>query len=265
MKIIQISDTHLSLVADHFIGNWPPLAAWIEAEKPDLVIHTGDLTMDGADRVEDLRYAAALLQGLTAPVRAVPGNHDVGDARDAKQPVDAARLAQWRAEIGDDRWFVDLGRWRLIGLDALLIGSGTEEEDEQAAWLDAAMDGIGGRQLAWFMHKPLFLEAPGDTEPGYWAVKPAQRQAWLDRLRRHNVALVGTGHLHKAHQAAVEGTSYVWAPSSAFLCGPQIQPDMPGDKYLGAVVYDFDGDRVAARTVAVPGLETHWRPAPPPP
>src|SRR6201987_683871 len=49
MRIIQISDTHLSRGKAHFADNWPPLAAWIAAQKPDLVIHTGDVTIDGAD------------------------------------------------------------------------------------------------------------------------------------------------------------------------------------------------------------------------
>lgn len=64
MRIIQISDTHLSARKRHFAGNWPPLADWIVAERPDLVIHTGDVTVDGADVEDDLRYAAGLMQGL---------------------------------------------------------------------------------------------------------------------------------------------------------------------------------------------------------
>ena len=33
---------------------------------------------------------------------------------------------------------------------------------------------------------------------------------------------------------------------------------MPGDKYLGAVSYEFDGDRLSAGIVVVPGLTEHW-------
>ena len=33
---------------------------------------------------------------------------------------------------------------------------------------------------------------------------------------------------------------------------------MPGDKYLGAASYEFDGDDVRAGIVAVPGLTAHW-------
>ena len=80
MRIIQISDTHLSPGKAHFTDNWAPLARWIAEQRPDLVIHTGDVTVDGADVEADLRYAAELMRGLGVRFRAVPGNHDVGDA-----------------------------------------------------------------------------------------------------------------------------------------------------------------------------------------
>jgi 3',5'-cyclic AMP phosphodiesterase CpdA len=46
MRIVQISDTHLSPDKPHFVENWAPLAAWIADQHPDLVIHTGDVTAD---------------------------------------------------------------------------------------------------------------------------------------------------------------------------------------------------------------------------
>jgi 3',5'-cyclic AMP phosphodiesterase CpdA len=100
MRIIQISDTHLSRGKTHFADNWPPLAAWIAAQNPDLVIHTGDVTIDGADIEDDLRYAAELMRRLGVPFRAVPGNHDVGDAGHPRQPVTDERLARWRTYFG---------------------------------------------------------------------------------------------------------------------------------------------------------------------
>jgi predicted phosphodiesterase len=93
MRVIQISDTHLSAEKPHFLDNWRPLADWIKAQRPDLVIHTGDVTVDGAGNEADLAYAARLLDELGVRWRAVPGNHDVGDAGHARQPVDARRLA----------------------------------------------------------------------------------------------------------------------------------------------------------------------------
>src|SRR5215472_18565559 len=143
MRIIQISDTHLSPGKAHFVDNWAPLARWISDQRPALVIHTGDVTVDGADVSEDLRYAAELMRGLGVRFRAVPGNHDVGDAGDRHQPVNDERLRRWRVYFGPDRWIEDVEHWRLIGLDALLLGSGAPEEAAQADWLAAVMNEAG--------------------------------------------------------------------------------------------------------------------------
>ena len=258
LRVIQISDTHLSRQTQAFAGNWPPLAAWIAAQRPDLVIHTGDLTVDGADTEDDLVHCAGLLRGLGLPYRTAPGNHDVGDAGHEHQPVDAIRLGRWQHHFGPDRWVEDVEGWRLIGFDAMLIGSGVSEEGAQLAWLDEAMQAAAGRRLAWFLHKPLFLKAPDEGDTGYWSVKPEPRRPLVELVRRHRVALVASGHLHKARDFVCDGTRYIWCPSSAFLCGPSVQAEMPGDKYLGAVSYEFDGDDVRAGIVAVPGLTAHW-------
>ena len=257
-RILQISDTHVSPAKSHFSDNWPPLAAWIADQHPDLVIHTGDLTIDGADDESDLRHCAELLRDLGVPFRALPGNHDVGDAGHQHQPVNAARLARWIKYFGPDRWFEDIEDWRLIGLDALLFGSGDPEEQAQLSWLAATMEGAKGRQLAWFLHRPLFLEHPAEADTGYWSVKPDPRRELLALLRRYRVALVASGHLHKAHDFVRDGTRYVWAPSSAFLCGPSVQPPMAGEKRLGAARYEIGGGDIQAAVVAVPGLTEHW-------
>jgi len=258
MRVVQISDTHLSRKKAHFIDNWPPLVRWIEELRPDLVIHTGDLTVDGADLEDDLGYSAELMRGLGVAFRIVPGNHDVGDAGHPRQPINNERLSRWRAHFGPDRWVEDMAGHRLIGLDALLLGSGEPEEAAQAAWLEAAMEDAQGQTILWFLHRPLFLDRPDEGDTGYWSVKPEPRGRLLKLLRQYSVALVASGHLHKSHQIQHGGTSYIWAPASSFLVGPEIQPPMPGEKRLGAVLYEFDGTTLNATIIEVPGLTGHW-------
>jgi 3',5'-cyclic AMP phosphodiesterase CpdA len=257
MRIIQISDTHLSPGKAHFVDNWTPLARWIAEQRPDLVIHTGDVTVDGAEVEADLKHAAQLMRALGVRFRAVPGNHDVGDAGHRFQPVDDGRLRRWRAHFGPDRWVEDAENYRLIGLDALLLGSGEREEAAQAEWLETVMGNAGGRQIAWFLHRPLFLERPDEGDTGYWSIKPQPRSRLIELTRRHPVALVASGHVHKAHDFRNEGTRYIWAPASSFLVG-EMAPPMPGEKRLGAVVYNIDGGTLEAEIVEVPGLAPHW-------
>jgi hypothetical protein len=142
----------------------------------------------------------------------------------------------------------------------MLTGSGEPEEDEQALWLEQVMAEAGERRIAWFLHRPLFLEGPGEGDTGYWSVKPQPRGPLLALVRRHRVALVASGHLHKARDFAFEGTRYIWSPASSFLIGAP-QPEMPGEKRLGAVLYELNNATLTARIAEVPGLTQHWWPS----
>jgi 3',5'-cyclic AMP phosphodiesterase CpdA len=64
MRIVQISDTHLSQDKPLFSDNWAQLAAWIADQHPDLVIHTGDVTVDGAGVEFGLNHSAQLMDEL---------------------------------------------------------------------------------------------------------------------------------------------------------------------------------------------------------
>lgn len=257
-RVVQISDTHLSPGKSHFSANWQPVADWIADLQPDLVIHTGDVTVDGADQEEDARHCGELMRALGVPVLAVPGNHDVGDAGNPHQPVNDARVARWRRHFGDDRWVRDVEGWRLIGLNALLFGSGETEEADQMQWLGRVMDAADGRAIGWFLHRPLFLDSPAEPDTGYWSVKPEPRARLMSLVQRHRVALVASGHLHRWNDAVRDGTRYVWGPSSGFLVGPDHHPPMGGTPDLGAVIYEFDGKDVSVRFAEIEGLEKYW-------
>ncbi|WP_191058161.1 metallophosphoesterase family protein [Geminicoccus harenae] len=257
-RVLQISDSHLSSGKPHFAANWPPLRRWIEAQDAALVVHTGDVTVDGADQEEDMEHGAAMLHALNIPVMALPGNHDVGEAGHPHQPVDGLRLARWRRHFGQDHWLRDVGDWRLIGLNSMLFGEGGPEEAAQRAWLDQAMAGAGGRPVAWFMHQPLFIADPDEPDTGYWSVKPEPRRDLLALARRSNVRLIASGHLHKAHHAEVAGVHHVWCPASGFLVGAALQPELAGDARLGAVILDLEGPEVSVTVSEVPGLQDLW-------
>jgi hypothetical protein len=140
----------------------------------------------------------------------------------------------------------------------MLLGSGNGEEAAQAAWLDTVMQAASDRQIAWFLHRPLFLDNPDEADAGYWTVKPESFSRMIELVRRHSVILVASGHLHKAHQTVYSGTRYLWCPASSFLVGPETQPAMAGERRLGAVLYEVNGTALEPSIIDVPGLAPYW-------
>jgi 3',5'-cyclic AMP phosphodiesterase CpdA len=138
-RIVVLSDIHLSPTHGFFWENWCVAREFADAAKSDAVIVTGDLAINGPDSDAEIAFAARALGKLRTRVMALPGNHDVGDeppGQDLDQIIDADRLARWDSSFAVDRWALDAGGWRLLGVNAQLFGSGLVREHEQDQWLD---------------------------------------------------------------------------------------------------------------------------------
>ncbi len=239
-RVLVLSDLHLSPTHGFFWNNWTLARDAANAMTPAAVIVTGDLCINGPDSDAEVAFAAAALRRLAPRVLALPGNHDVGDeppGQDAEQLVDDGRLSRWNTAFGGDRWSFDLPGWRLIGVNAQLFGSGLPAEETQHAWLDTALASAAGRQIALFLHKPLFLEEAGEPDPTTSSLNLAPRQTLLAKLRDAGVALVVSGHLHQYRDRTVEGLRHVWAPSTAFMPSQSLG----GDRRPGMLAIDFAG------------------------
>jgi alkaline phosphatase D len=256
LKIIQITDTHFSPSKPHFNGNWEPLTDWIEKSNADLIVHTGDLSVDGADKDEDIAFCIDLMRQISVPMLIVPGNHDVGHLPGSLQPVNETRLARWRNLVGPDYWAEDVDNWRLIGLDSLLMGFNDDEEEKQFQWLEEMLESRGDLRVALFAHKPLFVDTPDEGDTGYWSVRPSPRKRLYDLIAAHDVALFASGHLHWAWQGRFNDTSLVWGPSAAFILR-SMEREMPGERLIGAVVHQF-GETIESQLVAVPGMTAYY-------
>lgn len=256
MRIIHISDTHLTQRLAHFAGNTTAIAKWIAAQQADLIVHTGDVAMDGAGDPADLAVGAAWNDAQGVEVRCVPGNHDVGDSAAIRpdQTVDDERLAAWHAALGPDRWTLDREGWRLIGLNAMLMGTGHPEEARQLDWFADALDHDG--PIALFLHKPLFIDQPDEGARGYWSVPPEPRRPILGLMAKRDVRLIGSGHLHIHRQAEFAGVRHVWAPSAAFVVG-EMQEPLGGHRVLGCITYDLGPGTVDVRYHRPDGMVDH--------
>ena len=61
LRVVQISDTHLSPTRAYAVPNVRAILAWLAADPPDLVVHTGDVTADDPDDAGEADFARQLL------------------------------------------------------------------------------------------------------------------------------------------------------------------------------------------------------------
>lgn len=263
MRIVQVSDLHLSPRHAFFLKNWRRAAAHVAALKPDLVVVSGDLAINGPDDTQDLRFARSELDRLPMPWRALPGNHDTGDeppGQDPDQIIDDARVAAWRASFGPDWWREQgPGGWRILGLNSQLFGSGLAAEAEQWAFLEAELAAATG-PVGVFMHKPLLVEDP--TEPASpRCIVTGPRERLTQTFADGAVRFLATGHLHCFRHVEAPDFDRVWAPATSFIfdtTGAQSETArLSGVKVApGCVVHDLTEDGWTARFEPVPTLES---------
>jgi len=261
VRIIQFSDTHISHRGGLGHDNAERLVGYLnQVARPDLVINSGDVVIldpdDGADRAAALR----LHQRIDAPLRVLPGNHDVGEGADDPWrgiKVSTERVRAFRAAWGSDRFVVhgearcDADGWAFVGLNSELCGSGLPEEDEQWAWLEETAASLAGRPVIMFLHKPLRID---DGSLDAVTVTAAARQRLLAAFAGTDLRVVANGHLHRYRCAASDdGPAAVWAPSLSFA--PPAEPELKfGPGASGVVEYTIRGQRLEVRFVAVPGI-----------
>ena len=172
-RVLVVSDTHLSPRTPDAVANWSAIVDHVAARRPDLVLHLGDLALDGPHGEGDLQYARAQLDRLPVPWLAVPGNHDIGDNPSPVTPpgavVDPGGLRRWTDLIGSDRWSAECGDWRLIAVNAQLFGSGLPAEDDQWTWLEAELRQPSAEQPVAFHHP----QTPGGRRRRRVGCRPA--------------------------------------------------------------------------------------------
>jgi 3',5'-cyclic AMP phosphodiesterase CpdA len=254
-RIVVLSDIHLSPTHGFFWENWCVAREFADAAKADAVIVNGDVAINGPDSDAEIAFAATALGSLRTRVLVLPGNHDVGDeppGQDPDQIIDADRLARWDRSFAADRWVLDAGGWRLIGVNAQLFGSGLAREHEQDRWLDEELSSAG-RPVALFLHKPLFLERPSDDVANSACMVPPARARLLDKLDRSDVRLIVSGHLHQHRDRTFGRRRHLWVSAVAFAAAQALG----GDRRCGITALDFSDDGVEVTVERPRGLISH--------
>ena len=261
MRVIQFSDTHISHLGGLGHGNTERLVEFLnDVARPDLVVNTGDVVILDPDSEPDRDAAMRIHERIDAPLRVLPGNHDVGEC--APEPwqgigVNSRRVRGFRSAWGSDRFVLfgdassDAEEWAFVGINSELCGSGLPEEDEQWAWLADVAAEATGRSVMLFLHKPLAID---DGARDNVTVSAAVRERLLGAFRGADLRVVANGHVHRYRQVSDGELLTVWAPSLSF--SPTAEPALrfePGT--AGVVEYVIRGRQVSARFVEVPGVE----------
>lgn len=261
MRIAVVTDSHLAPRAAAFNDNWRAVRAFVAAEAPDITLHLGDITVDGVKDPADLEHARAMSADWPTPIRFLPGNHDIGDNPPgpgvaATEPLRPARLADYRTAFGADRWALDAAGWRLLGVNAQLLGTDGDAEAEQWAWLATAVADAPDRPTVLFLHKPLFQDSPDDEKPHQRYVPVAARRRLLALLSTVPLRAVVSGHVHQSRDRVVDGIRHVWVPSTAFFLPDELQ-DRIGEKVTGIGMIELAANRLRFHLVCPDGVARH--------
>ena len=197
MRITHLSDLHFG---HHDARVAAGLAADIATQKPDLIVVSGDFTMVGSRG--EFAEAQAFLQTLTAPVFAVPGNHDVPAWNVPLRLVNPYGLY---------RRYVARELEPFVQLDGVAI-AGIKTVRRMRASLDWAQGSINRDQLRELEQR--FAGVPAGTvkvvvahhpllQPEGVMLKPMERVKHADRaletFARLGVRLVLSGHFHLSY------------------------------------------------------------------
>lgn len=248
-RIVQVSDSHLSPRAPHANANWQAVIDYVARSQPDLVVHTGDISLDGASDPAGLEHARLQLDRLDVRWLAIPGNHDIGDYGPVAQPVTPSRRARYQSVFGDAFWATAVDSWQLVGLDIQTLLADAVQAAPWWDWLEAQLLGAGG-PVAVFGHRPVRpLTADAVDSPHRYIPEPARSR--LEGLfDRSDVRLVASGHVHQWLTETHGGRAHVWAPATWAVLPDRVQPVI-GDKVVGLVEHDLN-EHVASSKVHTP-------------
>jgi 3',5'-cyclic AMP phosphodiesterase CpdA len=247
-RIIQISDPHLGRRRPFFQHNWEVLVELLNAATCDLIVCTGDMSIEGAEFEDELAFAAQQFERIRGPVLFTPGNHDIGnslpDVRGGETAITAGRRDAFVRYFGPDFWSRHIGsHWRLVGLNSMLPGSGLDGEAQQQAMIKEAVASAAGRRLMVFKHKPLYLRQPDETAMTQSALYPEHRIRLKDALSPAGNALICSGHIHDYKTASWEGLDQIWAPSTAFVIDRDgLRHPVHGIRRTGYLVHTLAGE-----------------------
>ena len=280
MRVYQLTDLHLGPIDhDDDFRRRANAIAWDHAGRArellrrqpgiddSVVVVTGDLTDEGFLYENEFPPVVEFVQSLPGRVLVVPGNHDVGQYRShprAFPHVADDRLARWDRHFDTDRFSHAADGHRLLGVNAMLWGSGLDREADQYRWLETQLgEAAAAGEAVWlFQHCPLFLRDPNEERTNrelYWCPPPEARDRVLELLSSADVRGVISGHVHRRRDEPHLGRSHVWCPAlSGTRSDADYFPTDADDRVHAIPMWDLNGPQVATAWLET-GIDTRTR------
>jgi len=154
---------------------------------PDIsfILHVGDLTDGGGkQKVQQMKDRMVSL-GVSVPIYAVPGNHDI------KNDTNATEFAETFQALPSS---VDIENLHLILLDNAERKIGFTQDTLD--WLSQDLEAAKGKIIAIAFHRPFgypLAQAFGDDET---RVSRESNEKFLQLLYGYDIAHIFTGHIH---------------------------------------------------------------------
>jgi 3',5'-cyclic AMP phosphodiesterase CpdA len=225
-SFVQISDSHIGFGKDPYrqtvIATLQEAVARINAlpERPDFLIHTGDLTHLATPQEFDT--VAQILKGVkVGQIFCVPGEHDViGDGSEyLKRFGKDTRGEGWYSFDHHGVHFVGLVNVATQGTDKGLGILGSEQLD----WLKADLAGLAASTpVVVFGHVPLWAVYP------QWGWGTQDSAEALGYLKRFGSVTVLNGHIHQVAQKVEGNITFHTARSTGFPQPAPGQAPAPG-------------------------------------
>ncbi len=232
MKILQISDTHIYDDASKKLGGvctrdslMAVLTTARNEHQYDLVIVTGDLSMDGT--VGSYKWLKKQLDNLKKPYRVLPGNHD--------------DLINLRATFGLKKEpypdLVQCQYWNILLLNTLKKGAvyGSLQE-HQLRLLAGYLETGKTRKTAIFMHHPAVKIGSN------WLDKinlKEGRKDFMELTSDYRVELVVSGHVHQESKSILNETCFLTTPSTCAQFKPSSYDFALDDSFPAFRLLDF--------------------------
>ncbi len=202
IRIALVTDTHINRDATgngtQFKGHLDLAIADINAAKIDVVLISGDLTNNGSQaEIDDFK---AQVKGFDAPVRVVPGNHDVGNKHTPGKNggVTEDRVAAYETMMGASFWSERVVGLHVVGVNASLFGSGLPSEERQWALLGKELAGPSQDPTIVLLHYPPFVKTADEAAGQSVDIEPEPRMRLLGLCAKAHVSAILSGHLHHA-------------------------------------------------------------------